>query len=186
MTNLQDELMDIYDEHRNLLGNQVPRAEAKQLADGQFYLVTTVWVMTPDGKLLITQRSANRETNPGRWECTGGAVDAGETSREAACRELEEEIGLEVEETELIFLHTQVRGNHFVDAWLVKKPVVPEALTLQQDEVADARLITFEQLEQLAESEEMMVPACSSIFHHCHDKFQMLVQALTDAEGDKD
>jgi 8-oxo-dGTP pyrophosphatase MutT (NUDIX family) len=47
-----------------------------------------------DGRLLMIQRSDN-----GVWALPGGAQDIGETTREAAIREVEEETGIEVEIT---------------------------------------------------------------------------------------
>ena len=38
---------------------------------------------------------------PGHWGCFGGAVEPGETVTAALCRELQEEIGLEVVESDL-------------------------------------------------------------------------------------
>ena len=49
-----------------------------------------------DGRLLLLRRAADDEHNPGLWEFPGGGIDAGESPRQAAARELREEVGLDV------------------------------------------------------------------------------------------
>ena len=43
---------------------------------------------------LLTRRTAGLRAHGGQWALPGGRLDAGETSREAALRELDEELGL--------------------------------------------------------------------------------------------
>lgn len=53
-------------------------------------------------KLLILQRAGEMGSNTQEWCIPGGHVDAGEDYREAACRELFEETGIEVPEDTLM------------------------------------------------------------------------------------
>jgi 8-oxo-dGTP diphosphatase len=46
-----------------------------------------------DGRVLMAERTA-RQVSAGFWELPGGKIDPGETPREAAMRELDEEIGV--------------------------------------------------------------------------------------------
>ena len=48
------ELWDLYDENRNLLGKTHVRGVPLQ--EGEYHLVTDIWMVRPDGKLLITKR----------------------------------------------------------------------------------------------------------------------------------
>lgn len=54
----------------------------------------TAVIVERDGRVLLLQRSPGMEWMPGRWNLPGGHVEAGETSAQAAARELFEETGL--------------------------------------------------------------------------------------------
>lgn len=60
-------------------------------------LVAAVALIDRDGRILIAQRPEGK-TLAGLWEFPGGKINAGETPEFALCRELEEELGIEVRE----------------------------------------------------------------------------------------
>lgn len=51
------------------------------------------------GQILLSQRPAHKHQG-GRWEFPGGKVEAGESASQALARELEEELGLQVQASE--------------------------------------------------------------------------------------
>jgi 8-oxo-dGTP pyrophosphatase MutT (NUDIX family) len=53
---------------------------------------------------LLTRRSAGLRSHKGQWALPGGRCDAGETQAQAALRELHEELGLELSESEVLGL----------------------------------------------------------------------------------
>lgn len=72
---------------------------------------TATVVIERDGKFLLTQRA--KEPNKGRWEFPGGHVDEGETPKQAAEREMKEEIGdVEIGEEICCFVHTVEKDHH--------------------------------------------------------------------------
>lgn len=60
-------------------------------------LVVAVALVDVDGRVLVTQRPEGRSL-AGLWEFPGGKVEAGERPEAALIRELQEEIGIAVEE----------------------------------------------------------------------------------------
>ena len=53
---------------------------------------------------LLTRRAAGLRSHKGQWALPGGRCDAGETQAQAALRELHEELGLELGESEVLGL----------------------------------------------------------------------------------
>lgn len=65
-------------------------------------------IVSPEGKILIARRAADAHQG-GLWEFPGGKVDAGETIHQALQRELYEELGIQVEQTEPLI---QIRHDY--------------------------------------------------------------------------
>jgi len=64
------------------------------------------------GRVLISQRSDNAPF-PLKWEFPGGKVEKGESREAALRRELKEELGIEIDNLNLVFSH-----HHFYSAEL--------------------------------------------------------------------
>ncbi len=69
-------------------------------------------VTNRDQALLLQLRSPNKDIQPGKWDTSvGGHVAFGESIEDAVRRELEEELGLRVQLSELEFLYRYVMKN---------------------------------------------------------------------------
>jgi len=87
-----DELVDIVDEN-DVVIDTVTRREMR--AQRLRHRAVFIAVQHSDGRLLVHQRSFDKDVRPGAWDIAfGGVVDAGETYDAAAARELAEEIGV--------------------------------------------------------------------------------------------
>ena len=63
----------------------------------EILLVAACALLDPDGRVLIAQRPVGK-TMAGLWEFPGGKVEAGERPEDTLIRELEEELGIVVDE----------------------------------------------------------------------------------------
>lgn len=80
------QVMDKDDVHnKNLLHNEVG-----------------VFIINDKGEILLEKRSPNKRYSPNKWGLCAGHVDTGETLTDAAIREIKEEIGIIVNENDLI------------------------------------------------------------------------------------
>lgn len=141
------ELWDIYDERRCCTGKFHKRGEP--LKQGEFHLVAEAWVINSDGRLLITKRHPEK-TYGNMWECTGGAVVAGENSLQGIKRELSEEIGVVAKDSEISFVGTISGNSWFTDIYLFRSHFNLNKLKLQAEEVIAAKLVTKDEFLKMA------------------------------------
>ncbi|NLK04758.1 MAG: NUDIX domain-containing protein [Spirochaetales bacterium] len=150
------EYWDLYDTNRKPLGRTHLRG--LPLEKETYHVVVSVWTVNQENKLLVTLRSAEKDLYPNLWENTSGSVISGETSRDAALRELKEETGIEASEEEMRFLGTARKASSFVDIYLVKKNLESDAITLQEGETTAFRWVSLEQLEKMNQEGRLAFP----------------------------
>lgn len=125
---LNEELLEVLDNMGNSVGQVCPRSLVHK--HGYFHATVHVWVVNNSHDLLLQKRSHVKDINPGMWDisCAGHLI-AGDTSQDAAVRELHEELGIEVGISELFFLCSTVQSysstdgliqdNEFTDVYLL-------------------------------------------------------------------
>ncbi len=150
------EFFDLYDEHRRPLGRIHRRGEP--LRPEEFHVIVEVATVNSRGELLLTLRDARKHLFPGLWEVTGGAVQAGESSRQGAMRELREETGIRAEPDELTLLGSYRVGSVFADVYLLRRDAEIGSLALQQGETVDARWVSPEVFRGMFRRGEMSFP----------------------------
>lgn len=135
-------------------GSILDKSEAHRT--GAWHRAAHLWIVTPDGKLLLQRRALAKENWPGKWDVSvAGHVGAGESAEEAAIREAKEELGLTIDAAELTHLGTLseecvLNGGTYVDneihdIFLARREVDLDALTFN-DEVMAAALVSPELL----------------------------------------
>ncbi|MBR6633853.1 MAG: NUDIX domain-containing protein [Clostridia bacterium] len=146
------EYLDVYDYDGNKRGFSVERG--KHHHEDWWYLCIHAYIFTPDGKFLIQRRSPKKQYFPNIWDITCGAANSGETSLEAAIREVKEELGLDVSGFETSFVgvsHCYDCVNH---VYFFKGEFTLDDLTLQEDEVVDAKFVEKDELIDLIVNSE--------------------------------
>ena len=142
------EFVDLYDENRYPLGRTAQRFSRRE--KGTWRLITHLCIFDSRGRLLIQQRSDEKRIWPGKWDVSAaGGVSAGETTRTAAVRELEEELGLSAAEQELRSICTVTFNYAFDDYFILKRDVDLRDLHLQAEEVSAVRWATRQQVLDL-------------------------------------
>lgn len=103
----------------------------------------------------VTLRSPNKKAG-GLWEFVGGGVLAGETTAQATVREVKEEVGIDITESQLLFLHEYKQRNYFMDIYLVNIDVNIKNLVLNKEETANAKWVTKEELQVMIENQKVV------------------------------
>ncbi len=149
------ELWDLY--RQNEKGDFVPAdIQARRgdpLPEGTFHMVVQAWVQNSKGEYLISRRSAEK-SDPLCWEPTGGSAVAGETALQAACREVKEELGVDLDPGIGRHVGCVLRRfkncDDFVEVWVFSPVDVPiESVVIQKEEVCDVMWASEEKILQL-------------------------------------
>lgn len=132
------ELWDVYDVNRAKTGTTAVRGEG--LPEGGYHIVVHICVLNDKGEMLIQQRQPFKKGFPDLWDVSaGGSALAGETSAQAAVRETREEIGLDIDLTGVRAKFSMSFDKGFDDWYVVTKNAEVSALSLQPEEVQEAR-----------------------------------------------
>jgi len=164
---MADEFIDILNEKGSFSGTIQLKSEAHK--KGLWHASTQIWIYTPDGKILIQKRTANKDTYPNLWDISvAGHLSAGDTPESASLREIEEEIGLIISAKALHFLKTvknskqpskTIIDNEFNHLFLCCNDIKIEELKLQTEEVADVKLLLIDEFKnQLKNNYSEFVP----------------------------
>lgn len=161
------ELVDLYDENRIPLGRTVERYAPRNA--GEYRLVVHVCVFDSLGRMLIQKRAAEKQSWPEAWDVTvGGAVSAGETSRQAAEREFREELGVPLD---LMGQRPSMTVNFeagFDDFFLLVRDIDLDTLTLQAEEVSQVRWAELEEIEAMMD-DGRFIPYPKSFLWFLHE-----------------
>lgn len=132
------ELFDLYDENRIKTGETMVRGTPEP--SGFYRMVVHICIFGDDGKMLIQRRQDNKHGWSGMWDFTvGGSAVTGDSSRQAAVREVREEIGIDISGDGLRRVLTVQTENVFDDIYTVNKNVDMSDIILQAEEVAEVK-----------------------------------------------
>ena len=144
------ELWDIYDEFRTSKGYIHKRG--KHIEKGDYHLVIHVWIVNDKGQYLIQRRQPWKHGWPNMWDCAaGGSALRGENTKEAAIREIREEIGIDLDEKNMEKLFSLKFLKGFDDIWFVKQNVDIDKTILQYEEVAEVKWAEKEEIKKMVQ-----------------------------------
>ncbi|WP_098007874.1 NUDIX hydrolase [Streptomyces sp. sk226] len=123
-----------------------------------------VIALTDDNHVLLIKRGW--DPHKGAWALPGGHVDAGETSRDAAARELREETGVDFDPSHLWQLgifddpNRDPRGRYITAAYIAHVP--NNTTATPGDDAVEARWFHINQLPDLAFDHAAIINAATA------------------------
>ena len=169
------EIIDIVDENGIPTGETIERSIAHRT--GVRHRTTHIWIMRKQGEtiqILLQKRSKNKDSFPGCYDISSaGHIPAGDDFGESGLRELEEELGLRIDEKELIecglhrvFTESEFHGIPYVDnqiskVFLLWKDIEVEELSLQTEEIESAMWMDFDKCKEAVRNQS--IPTCINI-----------------------
>lgn len=147
------EIWDVYDENGRKTGRTMRRGEP---LPGEYMLCVHVYLYTPEKMFLVQKRSSRKESHPGVWDVTVGAVLCGEESLEGARRETLEEVGIDIAaDASVSFIGRVKKRKSFADIYFVEKKFDIKDCILQKEEVEAVRFVNEKELLYLQEHDRL-------------------------------
>ncbi len=132
------ELFDLYDQDRTSLYKTMVRGEKQP--DNTYRIVVHCCVFNSENKMLIQRRQDFKSGWSGMWDVTcGGSAIAGESSQTAVHRELFEEMGIDIDFSDIRPALTIHFNDGFDDIYTVNQDIELSDIVLQPEEVAEAK-----------------------------------------------
>ena len=103
---------DFLDKRRTQIGETT--TEESNIAEEKYIQVVIMCIENQKKEFLIQKRAQNKN---GKWALTGGHVISGENSVHAILREVQEELGLTLEEKEIELVFSKRAYDCFVDLY---------------------------------------------------------------------
>ncbi len=162
------ELLDIRDENGNCTGEVKERSAVHR--DGDIHGASHIFIIRRNQKeieILLQKRSDDKDSFPGCYDISAaGHLPAGEDYLTGALRELEEELGIKAEKTDLIdigpyWINSReiFYGRPFINheicrIYLYERKVNIEDLHLQKEEVSSVKWMPLEECIKKAQEED--------------------------------
>jgi len=173
-----NEYIDVITPEGTLTGVSKPRGEIHR--EGIWHRSVHIWVLNDKEELLIQRRALEKESHPGLWDVScAGHIESGDSSRQAAVRELKEELGLTIQPEELERIFTieshfilnngTYKDNELVDVYLLRKNINVQALQLQPEEVESVKMISVESFRKSVLSNDSSFVPHSKVYQNLFD-----------------
>lgn len=148
------ELIEIVDEKGNFTGEVMDKDEAhdKNLLHNE----VAIFVINSHQQVLLQKRSANKRFDPNKWALCAGHVDYHESLIDAAKREVKEEIGLDLVDSDLhsfgekdfIIRNSNSHVNHYYYIIVNRNA---EEFVIQKEELSEVKWFDIDQVLEMLE-----------------------------------
>lgn len=137
------EIWDVYDGNGSKTGRTMERGVP---VDGDYMLCVHIYLRDRDGRFLMQKRADTKQSHPGEWDVTGGAVLSGESSIEGALRETKEEVGIALGTDDLQYIGRIKKRRSFVDIYFAQTDFSLDDCVLQENEVSEVKFVSGDEM----------------------------------------
>ena len=173
-----DELIDILTPEGTPTGTTALKSEAH--THGWFHASVHVWLYTADKKILLQKRALSKKVFPGIWDISvAGHIAAGESILASAQREIFEEIGLQIKQSDLMKIGTRkhqvahdngILDNEFHHVFIAELKTPITELSIQEEEVDAIDLFDLSILKDTKNLENVLLPRFHDYYCSVYDK----------------
>lgn len=144
----KEELLQVFDENKNMLNESIERSLKKTLTNGKHFMIIMIFIEN-DEKFLI-QKSSKEKGND--YATTGGHVTYQDNGFTTCKKEVKEELGIDLKDYEIEYVNTIDFKNCFCEIYYSSKNIEISELKLQDEEVESVDWFSNEEIEKLIEN----------------------------------
>ena len=156
MINSQEygEYTDLYDENKKITDKKIFRKKGCKLnvPKGYYNIVVLAFIKNSKGEFLLQKTSKNKGSV---WAVTGGHVKSGSTSFNCVIDEINEELGILIDENDIKFFKTYKYETAFKDVYYIEKDIDVNSLVYEKEEVECAKYFTVDEINELINNNEL-------------------------------
>lgn len=141
------ETRDLYDVHRNLIGKTIKKVD--KIPNNTYIMMVVIFIQNNNNDFLIQKRSLDKG---GKRATTGGHPKSGESSLQGIITEVEEELGIKINNPTLF---KQANGkNTICDLYYIKDDIDISKVTIQKEEVETIKWASINEINNLMNNGE--------------------------------
>ena len=141
------EYLNLYDINGNLLKEKGIRGVKTDNLVG----IVIIFIENSKGEFLIQKTSSEKDS---LFATTGGHVTYGLTFKDAIIKEVEEELGIDISNDNIIEVNTYIREFYIQKVFYLKKDINIEDIIIQESEVDYVKWIDKDSINKLIENKE--------------------------------
>ena len=168
---LEDEFLNLIDDKARITAESKPRTAVHR--DGDLHPTVHIWMIKRRDMgvfVLLQKRAHEKDINPDCYDVSAaGHVTQGEEFRHTALKEVREELGLNIDRSQLEFIGLRracyskgsIKDNELAAVYICREKINIEDLTLQSSEVAEVCWAEIDELLSIMKYED--IPNCISL-----------------------
>lgn len=148
-----EEYLDVLNENGEFENHKALKQECHK--NGFWHKAVVLFIINSKEQVLLQKRSEKKEMWPGMWDVSaGGHVLAGEIGTEAVIRETKEELGIDIDKKDLLFLGVSrstnhkkgILNRHFNEYYIINTDIDEKKLCLNDTEVSEVKWVDKEEI----------------------------------------
>ncbi len=148
------EYLGIYDNEGKPTGRKVVRGDKNiKLNDNEHIAVSIIFIENDKGEFLIQKASKEKGSY---FSSTGGHIDFGETPSSTIKREIEEELGVNVDNDVIEERGFFNNDKSLIFLYYLKKNIDLNKVVLQKEEVDYVQYMTIDEIKKIIKENKML------------------------------
>lgn len=138
------EKRDLYNKDSELTGLTYYKGD--NIPDGYYPMVVMIAIQNSEGKFLMQKRVPSKG---GDYGVTGGHPKSGETPYEGIITEVNEELGIDISDKEIIEFNSGCDGVDCYKMYYIKLDISMDEFVIQEEELSEVRWFSMDELEDM-------------------------------------